>query len=112
MERAVIDPLTALLLAPPGDDGGGGLLVLLLNFALIFLIFYWLLIRPQKKERERHQQMIQELKKGDKVVMTGGIIGSIVHVADDELTLKTADNTRLLVDRASVARRVDGGGGT
>ena len=107
----MIDPFTALLLAPPGEDGGGGLFVLLLNFALIFLIFYWLLIRPQKKERERHQQMILELKKGDKVVMNGGIIGSIVHATDDELTLKTAENTRLLVDRASVARRVDAGGG-
>jgi len=105
----VIDPFIALLLAPPGDDGGSGLFVLLLNFALIFLIFYWLLIRPQRKERDRHQQMIQALKKGDKVVMNGGIIGSIVHATDDELTLKTADNTRLLVDRASVARRVDDG---
>lgn len=103
----MIDPFVGLLLAPPGEEGGGGIMVLLLNFALIFLIFYWLLIRPQKKERERHREMVQALRKGDEVVMNGGIIGTVVHAAEDRLTIKTAENTRLLVDRSSVARKLD-----
>jgi preprotein translocase subunit YajC len=108
----VIDPTVGLLLAPPGEDGGGGLFVLLLNFGLIFLIFYWLLIRPQKKERERHKEMIQALRKGDQVIMNGGIIGSIIHVGEDRLTIKTAENTRLEVDRSSVASKLDEGAGS
>lgn len=106
----MIDPSVGLLLAPP-EDGGGGFMVLLLNIVLIFLIFYWLLIRPQKKERERHQAMIQALKKGDEVIMAGGIVGTIVHVTEDRLTLKTADNTRLVVDRSKVGQRIDEGSG-
>jgi preprotein translocase subunit YajC len=86
-------------------------MVLLLNIVLIFLIFYWLLIRPQKKERERHQAMIQALKKGDEVIMAGGIVGTIVHVTEDRLTLKTADNTRIVVDRSKVGQRIDEGSG-
>lgn len=81
-------------------------MVLLLNIALIFLIFYWLLIRPQKKERERHQAMIQALKKGDEVVMAGGVVGTIIHVDQERLTLKTADNTRIVVDRSKVGHKV------
>ncbi len=82
-------------------------MVLLINFGLIFLIFYWLLIRPQRKERERHKEMVLGLKKGDQVVMNGGIVGTIVHVREHRLTLKTADNTRLEVDRHMVGRKLD-----
>jgi preprotein translocase subunit YajC len=106
MEKAVIHPSVGLLLVPPGEDGGGGLMVLLINFGLIFLIFYWLLIRPQRKERERHRQMIQALKKGDEVVMSGGIIGKIIHVEEDRVTLKSGENTRVIVDRNMVQRRL------
>jgi preprotein translocase subunit YajC len=81
-------------------------MVLLIQLALIFLIFYWLLIRPQRKEAERHRAMIQALKKGDEIVTAGGVIGTIVHAAEDRLTVKTAENTRLIVERAKVARKV------
>lgn len=81
-------------------------MVLLINFGLIFLIFYWLLIRPQRKERQRHEEMIRALRKGDEVIMTGGIIGKIIHVDEDRLTLKTGENTRLLVDRNMVGRKL------
>lgn len=104
-EHAVIDPSVGLLLAPP-EDGGGGFMVLLINIVLIFLIFYWLLIRPQKKERERHQAMIESLKKGDDVIMVGGVVGRIIHATEDRLTLKTGDDTRLVVDRTKVAQRL------
>ncbi len=106
----MIQAFDAFLLAPPAEGGGGGM-VLLLNLVLIFLIFYWFLIRPQRKEREKHQQMVDALKKGDEVVMAGGLIGTIVHVAPDRLTLKTGDNTRVVVERSKVGRRVDADAG-
>lgn len=90
-----------LLMAP---TDGGGALALFVQLGLIFMIFYWLLIRPQKKERERHQLMITGLKKGDEVVTVGGIIGTIVHLDGERLTVKTAENTRVVVERGKVSR--------
>jgi preprotein translocase subunit YajC len=111
MERVVIDPSFGLLLGPPAEGGGGGM-VLLLNLALIFLIFYWFLIRPQRQERQRHQEMIDALRKGDEVVMAGGIVGTIVHAAPDRLTLKTGENTRIVVERDKVGRKLTDGAET
>ena len=81
-------------------------MILLIQLALIFLIFYWLLIRPQRKEQERHRAMIQALKKGDEIVTAGGIVGSIVHATEDRLTVKTAENTRIILERSKVQRRL------
>jgi preprotein translocase subunit YajC len=85
-------------------DGGSPAVALFVQLALIFMIFYWLLIRPQRKERDRHKTLIEGLKKGDEIVTAGGIIGTIVHVQEDRLTLKTAENTRLVVERSKVSR--------
>ncbi len=92
-----------LLMAPAE---GGSPLTLFVQLGLIFLIFYWLLIRPQRKERDRHQQMIEALKKGDEIVTAGGIVGTIVHVGEEQLTVRTAENTRLTIERSKVGRRI------
>jgi len=92
-----------LLMAPAE---GGSPWALFVQLGLIFMIFYWLLIRPQKKEKDRHKAMIDTLKKGDEIVTVGGIIGTIVHLDDERLTVKTAENTRLLVERGKVGRAV------
>ena len=83
-------------------------MIFMMQMAAIFAIFYFLLIRPQRKEQERHRNMISELKKGDEVVTNGGIIGTVVHVQDDRLTIKTGENTRLVVERGRIARIVTG----
>ncbi|MSR22201.1 MAG: preprotein translocase subunit YajC [Gemmatimonadetes bacterium] len=90
-------------------EGGSPLSFLLIQILLIGLIFYWLLIRPQKKERERHDAMIAGLKKGDEVTTVGGIIGTIVHVDDARLTLRTAESTRLVIERGKVSSLVSAG---
>jgi preprotein translocase subunit YajC len=78
---------------------------------LIVVIFYFLLIRPQTKERQRHEEMLKALKKGDEVITNGGIIGTVVHVEENRLTIRTGDNTRLTVDRGRIAQvMVDKGG--
>jgi preprotein translocase subunit YajC len=98
----LIHPVFALLNAP--GAGGGPTVVLLVQLGLIFLIFYWLLIRPQRKDRQKHEELVAGLKKGDEIVTMGGIIGTVVHLEADRVTLKTGENTRIVVERSKVAR--------
>ena len=95
-----------LLRAVPREGGNAGA-IFLVQMVLIFAIFYFLLIRPQAKERQRHDQMLQKLKKGDEIVTNGGIIGTVVHVEEKRLTIKTAESTRLTVDRSRIAAVLD-----
>ncbi|MEX1256822.1 MAG: preprotein translocase subunit YajC [Gemmatimonadota bacterium] len=80
------------------------MLSIAIQVLLIGAIFYWLLIKPQRDERKRHQAMVAALKKGDEVATVGGIIGTIVHVEEDRVTLKTGENTRLVVERQKISR--------
>lgn len=91
-----------LLIAP--REGGNATLVFALQMVAIFAIFYFLLIRPQRKEQQRHQEMLNQLKKGDEVVTAGGIIGTVVHADQERVTIKTAETTRLVVERGRIAR--------
>ena len=93
-------------LAVPREGGGAGT-IFFVQMALIFAIFYFLLLRPQAKQRQRHEQMLKELKKGDEIITNGGIIGRVVHADDTRLTVKTGDNTRITVDRSRVASVIE-----
>jgi preprotein translocase subunit YajC len=103
---------SVLLMAPAGQGsgGGGGGLLGLLPFILIIVIFYLLLIRPQAKRQKETQRMLQAVKKGDRIVTTGGIYGQVVGVKGNNniLIVKVADNVKLDVDRSSVGRIVTG----
>ena len=77
--------------------------IFMVQMMLIFAIFYFLLIRPQAKERQRHEDMLKAIKKGDEVVTNGGIIGKVVHADGNQLTVRTGENTRITVDRTRVA---------
>lgn len=79
-------------------------LISLMPIAIIFVIFYFLLIRPQKKNQQAHAKMISELKKNDDVVTSGGIHGTIVNVQNDIVTLRIDDNTRIKIQKGSIAR--------
>lgn len=98
--------LHALLWAVPREGGNAGF-IFVAQMLLIFGIFYFLLIRPQSKERQRHDQMLKSLKKGDEIVTNGGIIGKVVHVEEKRLILRTAENTRVTVDRGRIAAVLD-----
>jgi len=74
-------------------------------FGAIFLIFYFLLIRPQRKQQKSHDEMVKTLSRGDEVVTIGGIIGKIIHLTDDRITIKTAEDTRVEVERSKVGRK-------
>lgn len=69
---------------------------------LIFVVFYFLMIRPQQKQARERQAMVEALKKGDSVILTSGIYGKIVGVADQVLTIEIADNVRVKALRSAV----------
>ena len=88
------------------QQGGGGILPTLINFApflLIFGVFYFLVILPQRKRQQALQTLISELKAGDRVVTSGGIIATITAVRDDSLIVRSADKSMLEISRGSVA---------
>ena len=75
----------------------------ILPLVLIFVVMYFLVIRPQSKKAKEHQNMISGLKKGDRVVMNGGLIGTILKVSEGELELSIAPNTNVSVARQMVS---------
>ncbi|MCP9445947.1 MAG: preprotein translocase subunit YajC [Nitrospira sp.] len=89
--------------AGAGGQGPGGLLSLV-PFILIFIIFYFLLIRPQQKKQKEQKALIDALKKGDKVVTSSGIWGTVTNLGKQTVTLQIADNTRIKIQRDSIAR--------
>jgi preprotein translocase subunit YajC len=93
---------------PPGGGGAGSAMTQILFFAAIFAIFYFLLIRPQQRQKRVRQQMLGALKKGDRVVTTGGIHGTIVGLNEHTVVLRIADQVRVEVDRGAIGRVVAG----
>jgi preprotein translocase subunit YajC len=74
-----------------------------LPFLLIFGIFYLLLIMPMRKRQKKHQELLSKLAKGDRVITSGGIFGTVVDSEGDVLTLRIADNVKIQVARSAVA---------
>lgn len=90
----------------PSQGGGGGLTGTLIMITSFVLIFYFLLIRPQRQQQKRHEEMVKALRRGDEIATVGGIIGRIVHIKDGRITLKTAEDTRIVIEQDKVARRL------
>lgn len=101
--------MLTLAFVPSDQSGGGGVLPTVIMLAAFIGIFYFLLIRPQRQQQKRHDEMVQSLKRGDDVATVGGIVGRIVHVKEDRLTIKTGEDTRLVVERDKVARKLGTG---
>jgi preprotein translocase subunit YajC len=89
-----------------GGGGGGGEspLLTIVPFVLIFIIFYFLLIRPQRKKEKQQKALLDALKKGDKVITSSGIWGTITNLAKETVTLQIADNTKIKMQREQIAR--------
>ena len=85
-------------------EGGGNPIASLLPFVLMFVVLYLLILRPQMKKQKNQQKMIDELEKGDDVVTSGGIHGSIANIKDDVIVVKIADNVKVELSRAAVSR--------
>ena len=78
---------------------GANQLMSFLPLVLIFVVFYFLLIRPQQKKAKDHQDFLSNMKKGDVVVSSGGLIGTITGLTDTVVTLEVGDNVRVKVSR-------------
>ena len=85
-----------------GGEGGGGGFTTFIPLILMFVIFYFLLIRPQQKKAKEQRQMISNLKKGDRIITSGGLHGRITGLSDATLTVEIADKVRVKVSRGNV----------
>lgn len=113
---APVFPSIAMLQA---SGGGISMYGFVIQMVLIFGIFYFLMIRPQQKQRKDHEARLLQLKRGDAIVTTGGIVGEVVHIKesvkdgapaksmDDQVTIKSGDS-RLIIERGKIARITSG----
>jgi len=84
-----------------------GALAQFLPLILLFVIFYFLIIRPQQKQQKAHKEMLASLKKGDRIVTSGGLIAEVVKPEEDFIKIKIGDDTIVRLDRAYVARKFE-----
>jgi preprotein translocase subunit YajC len=95
-----ITPAYAQAAAP----GAGDFVGMILPLVLIMAVFYFLLIRPQQRKMKEHQEMLKKVGKGDTIVTSGGLIGKVVKVVDDnELQVEVGENVKVRVLRSGVA---------
>jgi preprotein translocase subunit YajC len=107
----------AVLALQFGGGAGGSMAPFLIQIVAIFGIFYFLIIRPQQQQKKKHEEALRNIKRGDRIVTFGGIVGEVVHVKEsaegdtktrgleDEVTIKSAES-RLIVERGRIARIV------
>jgi preprotein translocase subunit YajC len=102
METRLITPAFAQG-APAG--GSGDIVLQLVPFVLIFVIMWFLIIRPQQRRVKQHQEMVRNVRRGDTVVTSGGILGKVTKVQDDsaDIEVEIADGVRVKVARAMIA---------
>jgi preprotein translocase subunit YajC len=98
----LISTAAAQAQAPAG--GQTGALMQFLPLVLIFIVFYFLLIRPQSKRAKEHTAMIAALENGAEVVTSGGILGKVVELGDQFLTVEIADGVKVKVQRHTVTQ--------
>jgi preprotein translocase subunit YajC len=97
----------AYAMGPSPGGGGGGLsqtLPTLLMFGAMFAIFYFLMIRPQQKQKQERERMLAAVKKGDRVVTTSGMHGTVTGLSEHTVTLRVSDQVKLEFDRVAIGR--------
>ena len=84
-----------------------GILASLMPLLILFAIFYFLVILPQQKQAKKHKAMVDELKKGDKIVTAGGIIAEVIKSEEEFIKAKINDNTEVKITKDAIARKLD-----
>jgi preprotein translocase subunit YajC len=95
----------AMMGAQGGGDSGSGLVMTLVMFGGIILIMYFLMIRPQQKRQKEHAKMLESIKKGDHVVTSAGMHGSVTDIDGSTLTLLIADNVKVKFEKSAVVSK-------
>ena len=94
--------------APPGGASGpSAFLQPLILFGAMFAIFYFIVLRPQQRQKADRERMLAAIKKGDRVVTTSGLHGTVTGLGEHTITLRVADQVKLEFDRGSIGRVVE-----
>ncbi|NOZ78202.1 MAG: preprotein translocase subunit YajC [Acidobacteria bacterium] len=94
------------------SGAGSSSIVAFLPLVAIFAIFYFLLIMPARRQQKKKQAMIASLKKGDRVVTSGGIYGTVAGIEDQTLLLKIAENAKIRISKSAINGKIGPGGET
>lgn len=90
------------LFAPAGDSAGGGMAIFLFQMLAILGIFYFLIIRPKVQQEKKHRERLNQVKRGDEIVTAGGIVGEVVHVKENRVTVKSGES-KLVIQLERIA---------
>ena len=88
-------------------ESQGNFLASMLPLLVLFGIFYFLIIRPQQKQAKQHKEMIESLKKGDKIITAGGLIAEVVKPEEDFIKVKLNDDTIVKLSREYVSKKLE-----
>lgn len=91
----------SLLSFAPSGQGGPGMTAFIIQIGLFIAIFYFLLIRPQRRQQEAHKKLLASLQRGDQVVTSSGIVGEVVHIKDDQVTIRSGES-KLVILRSGI----------
>ena len=100
---------TCLPILAMGGNSQGGLTGILFPMVIIFMIFYFMLIRPQQRKEGERRKMIDEIKSGDRVLFSGGILGTVTNVKEHTFMVKIADGVKVEVARGAIVRVLEKG---
>ena len=100
-------PDLAYAAASPPGGGAQSMLPTVIMIASMLAIFYFLLLRPQQKQKQDRERMLSAIKRGDKVVTTGGMFGPVTNLTDKTVTLRVADQVKLEFERGAIGRVVE-----
>jgi preprotein translocase subunit YajC len=105
LSLSLLTPITAFSQqapAAPQSGGGGGLMSMLPMMILMFAIIYFFMIRPEQKKQKERSELLKNIKKGDKVLTAGGIIGAVTNVKETTVVVRIADNTNVEFTKSAV----------
>ena len=92
-----------LIAMAPQGGGSANLISTLIMFGAIFLIFYFMIIRPQQKRAKEREKMLSNMQKGDKVITSGGLHGTIAGIDEKTVLLQVGDNVKMKFERSAIA---------
>lgn len=93
-----------LAMAPPDGQGGGGSMIsTLIMFGAIFAIFYFMIIRPQQKRAKEREKLLSAVEKGDKVILSSGLYGTVAGLEEKTILLDVGNNIKMKFERSAIA---------
>jgi preprotein translocase subunit YajC len=90
-----------LAMAPQGN-GGGSMISTLIMFGAIFAIFYFMIIRPQQKRAKEREKMLSEIQKGDKIITSSGMHGTVIAIEDKTYLIQVSENVKIKFEKSAI----------